>query len=363
LYIAYSKNREKKRPCIPKNKIARTGLGLFLILALYPATSLANYNLNFADPNSYSTTCGKLTSWWTVKKDSCLLTTAFMRVEVDSSVLSCDFRLNQSGNLDLEDNAYIQYQINDGGWVTDTAISGYGLASVWFRSFPLTLYFGDYIQFRIIFETNDNTEFWGLQNGDISISGDFEVYPTNPGPMPVEFISVNCITGINSMILNWATASETNNDFFIIERSDNSIDFYTIGMVNGAGNSNEVIEYNYSDNEPLYGTSFYRIKQTDFDGQYSYSAIVSFYFQNFTDEILIRSENGFLTINMNSENECDAALSIFEISGKQVLNESYKINKGQNQLNINNTNLSGSIYLIHLMKSDGSSTSLKYFIN
>ncbi|MFH0865226.1 MAG: hypothetical protein V1904_03470 [Bacteroidota bacterium] len=338
-------------------------MGLFLILTINSGLSYANYNLNFADPNSFSITCGKLTSWWTVKNDSCILYTAFMRVEVDSSVLTCDFRLNQSGNLDLTDNAYIQYQVNDGGWVTDTCVSGYGLDAVWFRSFPLTLYYGDYIQFRVIYETNDQTEFWGLQNGDISISGDFVIYPTAPGPLPVEFIDVSSLASENYIIVNWSTASETNNDYFTIERSEDGINFYTIGITDGAGNSNNVLEYQYMDNEPLNGTNLYRIRQTDFDGQYSFSAIVSAYFKNIRDNIIVHSENGFLKIYLTSENESVATLSIFEMNGKQVVNENYIINKGQNSLSLNNEIFSKSIYLIHLMKSDGTSISRKYFLH
>lgn len=288
-----------------------------------------------------------------------MLTTAYMVVGIDSSILTCEFRLNQSGNLDLTDNAYIQYQINDGEWSTETALSGYGLDAVFYHSFLLKLYYNDYIRFRIVYETNDNTEFWALQNGDISITGDFELY----NPLPVEFISINCSTGINAIILSWTTASETNNDYFTIERSDNGIDFYTIGIVNGAGNSNDVIEYIYNDDAPLFGNNYYRIRQTDFDGQYSFSETVSANFQNSTQEMVVHSENGTVAVSITSENETNATLTFFDITGKSVICEHYRIKEGSNELFSNAGNLPAGIYIICLSKTDGNCIVRKCFIN
>lgn len=303
-----------------------------------------------------------MTSWWTVKNDSCILYTSYLRVEVDSSVLTCDFRLNQSGNLDIEDNAYIQYQVNDGGWVTDTAISGYGLASVWFRSFPLTLYYGDCIQFRVIYETNNNTEFWALQNDDISISGNFEVYSEPPDPMPVEFLFISSEKKNSSIQIVWITATETNNDYFSIERSENGIDFQSIGITSGAGNSNAVIEYAFSDDSPFTGYNYYRIKQTDFDGKFSFSEITFVNFENFSDNISVASGNGNIVINIFSEEESNVNLSIFELSGKQVASKKYMVSKGQNQINAGNEILSDNIYIINIENSGGESYSAKHFM-
>jgi hypothetical protein len=338
-------------------------LGLLLLLAFSPATSLANYNLNFADPNSFSITCGKLTSWWSVKNDSCILYTSFLRVETDSSVLTCDFRLNQSGNLDIEDNAYIQYQVNSGEWVTDTSISGYGLDAVWFRTFPLTLHYGEYVQFRVIFETNHQTEFWGLQNGDISISGDFEVYPSEPSPMPVEFIAVECSSNKNTVIIDWITGSETNNDFFTVERSENGVDFYAIGFIDGSGTSNGILQYTYSDFEPITGVSFYRIRQVDFDGQFSFSEIVSANFSDLKEEMIVYSENGIVTVNITSKNETDATLTIIDMTGKSLIREHYIINEGSNSFTSGTGNLYEGIYIVCFAKSDGSSIVKKCLVN
>lgn len=75
--------------------------------------------------------------------------------------------------------------------------------------------------------------------------------------------------------LEWATASEVNNDYFVIERSGNGTEFTDIGSVDGNGNSFEEIDYSFVDERPLTGRNYYRLRQVDFDGASSHSRIVS----------------------------------------------------------------------------------------
>lgn len=94
-------------------------------------------------------------------------------------------------------------------------------------------------------------------------------------PLPVTLSSFQ-IKGINKLsLLTFSTASETNNDHFTIERSVDGRSFDAIGEIKGAGNSNEEKRYEFTDENPLAGINYYRIKQTDYDGQYSYSEIKS----------------------------------------------------------------------------------------
>lgn len=93
-------------------------------------------------------------------------------------------------------------------------------------------------------------------------------------PMPIELLSFNAIYDDGDVLLNWATASETNNDYFTIERSIDANFFEPIIIIKGAGNSNKKIDYSTIDNNPPLGTIYYRLKQTDFDGSYKNSDIV-----------------------------------------------------------------------------------------
>ena len=76
--------------------------------------------------------------------------------------------------------------------------------------------------------------------------------------------------------LKWRTASEINNDHFTVERIKNLVGLVweTVDIINGAGNSNSLLHYFSTDNDPYTGTSYYRLKQTDFDGALEYSDIV-----------------------------------------------------------------------------------------
>ncbi len=94
--------------------------------------------------------------------------------------------------------------------------------------------------------------------------------------LPIELINFESkVNGDNKVDLFWQTASEINNDYFTIERSYNGIDFEVIAKVKGAGNSTKILNYSTQDNAPIIGKSFYRLKQTDFDGTSSYSNIQS----------------------------------------------------------------------------------------
>lgn len=77
-----------------------------------------------------------------------------------------------------------------------------------------------------------------------------------------------------SVVTSWATESELNNDYFTVERSGGGEVFTGIGKINGRGTTNEDHTYNLIDTNPLYGWSYYRLKQTDFDGTVSYSKVV-----------------------------------------------------------------------------------------
>lgn len=75
--------------------------------------------------------------------------------------------------------------------------------------------------------------------------------------------------------LSWTTFSEINNDFFTIEKSKNGFSFQQLRQIKGAGNSTVPLNYYEVDDNPHEGISYYRLKQTDFDGKYSYSPIVA----------------------------------------------------------------------------------------
>lgn len=93
--------------------------------------------------------------------------------------------------------------------------------------------------------------------------------------LPVELMYFEAIAIHNGVKLQWATASETNSDYFLIEKSRDGFHWTTVNMVKSAGNSNELLEYSIVDAVAQSGVVYYRLKQVDFNGAYEYFAPVA----------------------------------------------------------------------------------------
>lgn len=92
-------------------------------------------------------------------------------------------------------------------------------------------------------------------------------------PLPIELISFSATPVRNRVLLNWTTATEKNNAWFAVERSPDAQNFAEIGQMPGAGNSTAPREYTFTDEHPLTGPNYYRLRQTDYDGSFSHSPL------------------------------------------------------------------------------------------
>jgi len=99
------------------------------------------------------------------------------------------------------------------------------------------------------------------------------VYYTDP--LPVEFLYFHATDKSKSIVLEWATATEMNNDYFSILKSIDGTTWKEINRIKGSGNSSTTLNYEYIDTEPLEGYNYYLLKQTDYNGQFSYSNIIA----------------------------------------------------------------------------------------
>ena len=93
-------------------------------------------------------------------------------------------------------------------------------------------------------------------------------------PLPITLLSFTASPAKEKVRLNWITASEINNDYFTVEKSVDGKNFYPIGEIDGANNSTTKNEYYLDDIRPTFGISYYRLKQTDYDGMFTYSDII-----------------------------------------------------------------------------------------
>ncbi len=173
-------------------------------------------------------------------------------------------------------------------------------------------------------------------------------------PLPVELLSftANWSDGYTSVKLDWQTATEINNDYFVVERSTDAINFIPVVQTPGAGNSNQVLTYTSFDNSPYTdGTSYYRLKQVDFDGSYEYSSIVTLDLGNNIDITTLYPNPvvGNLTYTVSSLTDKDVKINIYNNIGQLVLSRENHLNKGLTKLQVNVSNLSSGKYIIQVL--------------
>lgn len=240
---------------------------LILALFIHPMIISANYVVDFSNPMTYQTTCGTVQpSQWSVSGQTCELLLPPLKATTDSIIaIHYLFRINQSGNLYKWDELTLMFKTGiNGSWQTDTTITGQINNNVRDISGSLLLAKSDTLHFKVVAHTRNTSGFWAVKTGDINISGVTPVYFS----LPVELLnfSGNHNQKENENEISWSTASETNNSHFVLERSDDGFSFTSLAFVEGAGNSNILMEYSYSDKNPD-RNYYYRLTQVDFDGQ------------------------------------------------------------------------------------------------
>lgn len=134
-----------------------------------------------------------------------------------------------------------------------------------------------------LFDTDNNGAASILPDTDGDSEYDFRDTDDQTAGLPIELLNFKA-KRINDIVqLDWTTQSEINNDYFEIQRLDESNHFESLGNIDGAGNSNVILNYRFFDTEPLIGENYYRLKQVDFDGTFSFSQIELVDFINFSN--------------------------------------------------------------------------------
>lgn len=173
-------------------------------------------------------------------------------------------------------------------------------------------------------------------------------------PLPVELTHFNAIADKNEIVLKWATAFEENNQGFEIQRSLSPANgFDAIGWIDGKGDAFEISRYEFLDYDVIKGESYYyRLKQIDQDGQYSFSPIREASIRdnhqiNFS--IAPNPARDFTTIYF-SEPLAKYDLSIFDQSGKRI--RFVEVNDGNIDYQLATQDLSTGLYLVHVKSKE-----------
>lgn len=180
---------------------------------------------------------------------------------------------------------------------------------------------------------------------------EFFGHQTNNIVFPVELTSFTGKKSGQNNVLNWQTATEINNEFFVIEKRDDVLGWMEIGTINGAGNSSEPTDYSFIDKNVSH-TQYYRLKQIDFDGTFAYSDIVNIVRKADTDTASEFYPNpsraGSTYMDYVSTKNEKLLVSGFDVNGRLVFREVRTVANGDNQLRFDFQSLKKGLYIITL---------------
>lgn len=182
-------------------------------------------------------------------------------------------------------------------------------------------------------------------------------------PLPIEMTNFNAICDKGRVHLIWTTVSENNNDYFSIEKSIDGVNYTVIGIVQGAGTSSAIINYQFIDSISLNNeVKYYRLKQTDYNGESKYSEIIASNCINSDNNnnidkfdiisIYPNPNKGNFTVTINSLISDKASIIMYDMLGQKVMEQNFYITKGINNHKIN-VSLSRAMYNIELRVNNG----------
>jgi len=170
-------------------------------------------------------------------------------------------------------------------------------------------------------------------------------------PLPVTLVNFTGRLDNNEVMLNWTTSSEVNSKTFEIERSYNGSDYKRIGIINAAGQSNSDRSYTFHDPDITQVNNYYRLKQVDQDGSFTYSKIVSLRNQiknNTSVVVLSNPGSAFIDIQIGDIKKGKATLNVIDASGALLYRSNYNV-EPQSRLRIPVRNhLPAGVYFLNV---------------
>ena len=159
--------------------------------------------------------------------------------------------------------------------------------------------------------------------------------------LPVTGLEFNATKQNSNAVLNWKTTSETNSVGFQVERSSDAVNYDSIGFVQGRGVNGNGATYRFLDNAALNGTSYYRLKQKDISGVFTYSSVKSLDFEKAASFTIYPNPVQNILYIKSTVVLRNATIQIFDVSGKMIRTMSLA---GTGILQVPVDNLSSGIY-------------------
>lgn len=173
---------------------------------------------------------------------------------------------------------------------------------------------------------------------------------TTCGPgviLPVELLYFTGADAGDHILLNWATVTEENNAYFTVLRSIDGINFYPIGQVDGAGNSQSLITYSLID--PNYSSAYYQLVQTDIDGRYTTSNIIFVKVDQSSISIYPNPTNGQeINILFGSPAQGDLLYNLYDLTGHMILENTVQMSSSLKHTIHSSSYLANGVYILSI---------------
>jgi len=213
-------------------------------------------------------------------------------------------------------------------------------------SFPESLDLGDLRRFQ--WDVSMNGLFDTIPERSVQLTGSpVFLRPTRQILLPVELIALRGYRDNADVMLEWVTASEENNAEFIIEHSADGRSFESAGSLPGAGTTTETQYYNFKHHRAVRGTNYYRLKQIDFDGTFTYTDVVVVKIES-SDLFTVRPTQADTEIHIEFYDyyDKDIELAIYDVLGRARLEA--VLPAGRNALSIDVRGLGSGHYFIRM---------------
>ncbi|MBI4947713.1 MAG: T9SS type A sorting domain-containing protein [Bacteroidetes bacterium] len=254
---------------------------------------------------------------------------------------------------------------------TTTPVQVHGPGNVGFLTGIMALATGWHHSFAL--KRNGTLFNWGWgAAGQLGDNGNAtRLTPAQPNPLctvqglPVELLYFNATPENNSLVrCDWSTATEINSDYFAVERSQDGTTFAQIGTVKGAGNSSVTRNYIFYDHEPYIGISYYRLRQVDYNGAFTYSPIRPVYIGTL-DLIIIYpnpSTNGTIQYTVASEAGGEVSVKVYDVIGRKVISNTEMLEGGVVTKKLSTATLSSGSYLLQVTNGNLEKTQKQFVI-
>jgi len=318
----------------------------------------SSYTLNWADPTTWTVTCGSVNAAnWNVKGITCTyfspIFTASGALGGPTRIVDISARINQSGNLDGNDTAWVFLYVN--GVIQNTyQYMGDSSTAVFITTKTLSVPSGGTYMVSIKLKNDKSNELWQIKNGDVTTC------LRTLTPLPVELSAFSAtVTSDMKVKVDWTTQTELNNDYFTLERSADGNSFEQLARVQGGGTVLTPKFYSFTDNSPLHGENYYRLKQTDYDGKTTVYNIIFAKVGNSSEQtteikVIPNPFHNEFNVTVSSDIDQNVKLNLISVTGGIVYSNTYTLHPGDNVLTGNlQSRVAPGIYSVQVINDNG----------